>query len=336
MRKSAVCIPSVEEIALCMFWRKLAWHRSNLRTGRGTDTRLWHWRTHWDARRICRARNICHRTKMQQEMDHLNWVFQVNGFPEILVKKTLTSHPSFLPAASEPQQDNTPPRVYVHSCIKGQHQMIEKESGNSPFQPVFRPMKTLKRELMQVKNRTEVVYEVPCKDCPRFTVYGRNREALKVRLSEYRRAFTRRPQNWYCSSSSEEQPLCQLGRCRSTKMSQRILAEENCGSHSDQEIHPEHESRQRPSPPGGLELHPKPTQHTSHLAPPSKAFMPIHISYYRNTECLLMNSYAYLFMFHMYGKQCMPCYSFLATHYLPFTCRWHLKWSCVRFHRWRL
>ena len=33
-----------------------------------------------------RARNICHPTKMQQEMDHLNQVFRVNGFPENLVK----------------------------------------------------------------------------------------------------------------------------------------------------------------------------------------------------------------------------------------------------------
>ena len=47
--------------------------------------------------------------------------------------------------------------------------------------PVFRPKKTLKRELMQVKNRTPeqkqtgVVYEIPCKDLPRG-VRGRNQE----------------------------------------------------------------------------------------------------------------------------------------------------------------
>ena len=36
-----------------------------------------------------RARNICHSTKMQLEMGHLNQVFQVKGFPKNLVKKTL-------------------------------------------------------------------------------------------------------------------------------------------------------------------------------------------------------------------------------------------------------
>ena len=40
-----------------------------------------------------RACNICHPTKMQQRMDHLNQAFQVNGFPENMVKKTLTTHP---------------------------------------------------------------------------------------------------------------------------------------------------------------------------------------------------------------------------------------------------
>ena len=61
------------------------------------------------------------------------------------------------------------------------------------MKPVFRPMHTLKRDLMQVKNRTSqlkqtgVVYEVPCKDCPVVYV-GVTRRTLKVRPSEHKQA----------------------------------------------------------------------------------------------------------------------------------------------------
>ena len=62
--------------------------------------------------------------------------------------------------------------------------------------PVFRPKKTLKRELMQVKNRTSeqkqtrVVYKIPCKKCPEVYVRETKR-TLKVTLSEHRQAVKR-------------------------------------------------------------------------------------------------------------------------------------------------
>ena len=54
-------------------------------------------------------------------------------------------------------------------------------------------MKTMKRDLMQVKNNTPeqkqtgVVYEVPCKDCLELHV-GETKRTLKVRLSEHRQS----------------------------------------------------------------------------------------------------------------------------------------------------
>ena len=66
----------------------------------------------------------------------------------------------------------------------------------SILEPVFRPVKTLKRDLMQVKNRTPeqkqtgVVYEVPCKDCLEVYVCETKR-TLKVRLSEHTQAVRR-------------------------------------------------------------------------------------------------------------------------------------------------
>ena len=66
-----------------------------------------------------RARSICHPTKMQQEMDHLNQVFQANGFPENLVKKTLMTHPPPLPETSEPEQLDEAPKILCTPYIKG-------------------------------------------------------------------------------------------------------------------------------------------------------------------------------------------------------------------------
>ena len=122
-----------------------------------------------------RACNICYPTKMQQEMDHLNQVVQANGILETLVKKTLAIHLSPFPAASAPQEDNTP-KVLCSPYIKGLSEKIEKVCALLGVKPVFRPMKTLNRGLMQVKNRTpeqkqtRVVHEVPCKDCPEMYV----------------------------------------------------------------------------------------------------------------------------------------------------------------------
>ena len=70
-----------------------------------------------------RARNICHPTKMQQEMDHLNQVFQANGFPENLVKKTLTTPEEKSP---EPEKLDDAPKILCTPYIRGLSENIEK------------------------------------------------------------------------------------------------------------------------------------------------------------------------------------------------------------------
>ena len=141
-----------------------------------------------------RAHSICHPRKVQQEMDHLNQVFQVNGFPENLVKKTLMTHALLRTAeTSEPQQLDKAPKTLCTPYIKGLNEKIAKVCVPLGVKPVFRPKKTLKRELMQVKNRTPeqkqtgVVYEIPCKDCSEVYV-GETKRTLKVRLTEHRQA----------------------------------------------------------------------------------------------------------------------------------------------------
>ena len=109
--------------------------------------------------------------------------------------KTLTTHPP-LPETSEPQQLDDPPRILCTPYIRGLNEKIAKVCAPLGVKPVFRSKRTLKRELMQVKNRTPeqkqtgVVYEIPCKDCPELYV-GETKRTLKVRLGEHRQAMKR-------------------------------------------------------------------------------------------------------------------------------------------------
>ena len=122
---------------------------------------------------------------MQQEMNHLNQVFQANGFPENLMKKTLTTHPPPLPETPEPQLDKAL-KIVCTPYIKGLSEQIAKVCVPLGVKSVFRPKRTLKRELTQVKNKTPeqkqtgVVHEIPCKDCPE--VYMRERDQTQRTL----------------------------------------------------------------------------------------------------------------------------------------------------------
>ena len=134
------------------------------------------------------------------------------------------------------------------------------------------------------------MYEVPCKDCPEMYV-GETKRTLNVRLSEHGQAVRSRER--HCSSCSKDKPLHQLGRCHSPNMSRRVLAEEDCGSHPDREILPEHEHQQWPSPSCGLELNPKPTPYPSPLAPPP----PLHYSF----SLCLVNSMSIIHDYYFYA-----------------------------------
>ena len=102
---------------------------------------------------------------MLQEMDYLNQVFQANWFTENLVKKNLMTHPSPLSETPEPQQLGEARKILCIPYIRGLSEKIAKVCGPLGVKPVFRPKRALKRELMQVKNRTPeqkwtgVVYE---------------------------------------------------------------------------------------------------------------------------------------------------------------------------------
>ena len=143
-----------------------------------------------------RAYSICRPTKMQQEMDHLNQVFQVNGFPENLSKEDPNDPPTAIPGNFGTTTNGRSTQDTVHPLHQGAKQEDGKGLCPSGSKACFQTKKCLKRELMQVKyrtpeqKRTGVAYEIPFKDCAEVYM-GETKRTLKVGLSEHRQAVNR-------------------------------------------------------------------------------------------------------------------------------------------------
>ena len=126
-------------------------------------------------------------------MQHLEEVFTANGFPEQLVRKTL-SHPP-----KNPEEDNQPeerPTILCTPYIRGTSEKLEKVCASLGVKAMFKPQRTMRSLLVQVKekipaeNQKEVVYEVPCKDCG-LKYIGETRRNLKTRMTEHKGAVHR-------------------------------------------------------------------------------------------------------------------------------------------------
>ena len=140
-----------------------------------------------------RAHRICDPTCKKPELQHLQHVFQANGFPKELVRKTLAHQP---PSVTSSGTSNEPPKILCVPYIRGLSEKLERVCTPLGVRAAFKPMRTLRQTLMQLKNqipeekRRSVVYQVPCKDCSK-TYIGETKRTLKVRLSEHKQAVKR-------------------------------------------------------------------------------------------------------------------------------------------------
>ena len=103
---------------------------------------------------------------------------------------------------------------------------------------IFKPQSTLKQQLVRVKQKMpeekkkEVVYQVPCKDCPKVYI-GETKRTLKIRISEHKQAVKKGGEkNGIAVHARNNQPQHQLERSTSSWDSTRLL-EENNGSNPD-------------------------------------------------------------------------------------------------------
>ena len=94
-----------------------------------------------------RANRICNPTSKQKEFQHLQTVFQANGFPAELVRKTL-SHQTHL----------TPKKRKAKHPIRGKSFQTHEDTEADPD------------EGQELHPGRKVVYEVPCKECHLFHI----------------------------------------------------------------------------------------------------------------------------------------------------------------------
>ena len=99
-----------------------------------------------------RANRIFDFTSKQQELQHLQAVFQVNGFPADLVRKML-SHQT-CPTLPEPMHKGStePLRIISLPYSRGLSKKIERVYAPLGVKAAFKPMKMLRQTLMKVKN----------------------------------------------------------------------------------------------------------------------------------------------------------------------------------------
>ena len=127
-----------------------------------------------------RALWICDNTSRQPEMEHLARVFEANGFPEKLVRKTLTKPQS--QQTCEPEEEEEPLETLHLPYVRGPSEKFENTCGPLGVKAIFKRQRTMKQQLVRVKQKMpeekkkEVVYQVPCKDCPIMYTLGRSRE----------------------------------------------------------------------------------------------------------------------------------------------------------------
>ena len=95
---------------------------------------------------------ICDNTGKQPEMEHLARVFKANGFPEKLVRKTL-SKPRRQQIREQPLEEEEPPKTLHIPYVRGLSEKIEKSCAPLAVKAVFKPQSTLKQLLVKVKQK---------------------------------------------------------------------------------------------------------------------------------------------------------------------------------------
>ena len=99
-----------------------------------------------------RALRICDNTSKQPEMEHLARVFKANGFPEKLVRKSL-SKPRRQQIRGQPPEEEEPLKMLHIPYVWGLSEKIEMSCALLAVTAVFKPQSTLKQKLVKVKQK---------------------------------------------------------------------------------------------------------------------------------------------------------------------------------------
>ena len=137
-----------------------------------------------------RARSVCSKDTIRTELDHLQEVFESNAYPPSLV--TLNLHTKRNKRSNIVENTEKQPATLATPYVKGLSEKIEKKCKHLNIRTVFSSKRTLRRELVRVKNRVEptdmkgVVYKIDC-SCGQSYI-GETGRTLSTRVKEHKKA----------------------------------------------------------------------------------------------------------------------------------------------------
>ena len=143
-----------------------------------------------------RAEKVCSDTKVDEEKNRLQEVFEANHYPPQLVKKTLSKKPRQPPQQEDREEDLD---TLCLPYIKGLSEQIEREIRDLHIRAVFKTSLTLRHCLMKAKtprNPQEskgVICSIPC-ECGKEYI-GETGRTLCQPMTEHKRAVRNGDQN---------------------------------------------------------------------------------------------------------------------------------------------
>ena len=114
-----------------------------------------------------RAKEVCHPSMLQPELDHIHEVFQDNDYPKQLVRRYIKqqSHKKLGVDDEKSEEDTT--TLFCLPYVKGLSESIERSCKQLDIKFAFKSRRTLRQLLTRVKNpippeKKGVIYKVNC------------------------------------------------------------------------------------------------------------------------------------------------------------------------------
>nr|XP_060615668.1 uncharacterized protein LOC132765391 [Anolis sagrei ordinatus] len=132
-----------------------------------------------------RAQRICEPHLLQDELNHLNWALQANGYSTSDIRRAAR------PRTSHESKDEDPPRGKVFlPYIKGTTDRIGKLMRKHNIQTICKPTKKIQQMLRSAKDKRDPltsagVYRIPC-SCGQVYI-GTTKRSAQTRIKEHER-----------------------------------------------------------------------------------------------------------------------------------------------------
>nr|XP_060632240.1 uncharacterized protein LOC132775540 [Anolis sagrei ordinatus] len=132
-----------------------------------------------------RAKRICEPHLLQDELNHLNWALQANGYSTSDIRRAAR------PRTSHESKDEDPPRGKVFlPYIKGTTDRIGKLMRKHNIQTIYKPTKKIQQMLRSAKDKRDPltcagVYRIPC-SCGQVYI-GTTKRSAQTRIKEHER-----------------------------------------------------------------------------------------------------------------------------------------------------